>query len=99
MSYLRPEDCHSPRNRWSLFTVLEDHGPEDFSVAIGRWDGDACLAMRWNGSKENPVGNPQSRGLPTWFIMPDQYADKIIESLPADKQTLARTLIPALGKK
>ena len=34
--------------------------------------------MRWNGSDQNPIGNPQSRGLPTWFIVPDQHVDQIL---------------------
>ena len=36
--------------------------------------------MRWNGNRENPIGNPQSRGLPTWFIVPDEHARQIIET-------------------
>ena len=34
------------------------------------------LAMRWNGNKENPLGNPQSRGLSTWFIVPINIGDR-----------------------
>ena len=49
------------------------------SLAIGRWDGRPALAMRWNGTDDEPLGNPQSRGLPTWFIVPDQYVDPILE--------------------
>jgi len=38
--------------------------------------------MRWNGNKENPIGNPQSRGLPTWFIVPEQYWKQILQAEP-----------------
>lgn len=94
MSYIKPQDCHSPRAHWSLATVLDDRGPQDISVAVGRWDGTPCLAMRWNGTDEAPVGNPQSRGLPTWFILPDDYAEKILILLPLAKQNIAREFIP-----
>ena len=50
------------------------------SLAIGRWDNKPVLAMRWNGGKDSPIGNPQSRGLPTWFIVPDQHVRQILET-------------------
>ena len=90
--YVKPGDVHSPKRHWQLFHVLFDGGPgrdegdprpEDdsaVSLAVGRWDGDPVLAMRWNGSKSNPLGHPQSRGLPTWFIIPDQYVLPILEA-------------------
>jgi hypothetical protein len=74
--------------------VLEDRGPNNVSLAVGRWDGNPVLAMRWNGGPGSPVGNPQSRGLPTWFIVPGDYAEKIIVLLPLAKQNLAREFIP-----
>jgi hypothetical protein len=94
MSYIKPDDCNSPRAHWTLLTVLEDRGPENTSLAVGRWDGTPCLAIRWNGSDENPLGNPQSRGIPTWFILPDDYADNILRLLPLPKQNLARQFLP-----
>lgn len=67
------------------------------SLAIGRWDNQPTLAMRWNGSRENPLGNPQSRGLPTWFIVPEQYWNQILETEPYrfsdDKITFARNFL------
>jgi len=51
--------------------------------------------MRWNGDNdENPIGNPQSRGLPTWFVVPKGYVETILSTLPADKLTLARNFFP-----
>ena len=37
--------------------------------------------MRWNGNSNNPLGHPQSRGLSTWFIVPDQYVWPILETI------------------
>jgi hypothetical protein len=39
-----------------------------------RWDGAEALGVRWNGSPDNLLGNPQSRGIPTWYILPDEIA-------------------------
>lgn len=87
-TYIKPGDVLAPKRHWQLFHVLYDGGPSGgekenatgSSLAIGRWDTKPVLAMRWNGNKENPIGNPQSRGLPTWFIVPDEHARQILET-------------------
>jgi hypothetical protein len=87
-SYIKPADVHAPKRHWSLVHVLFDGGEgtennlSPSSLAIGRWDNKPVLAMRWNGNKENPLGNPQSRGLPTWFILPEQHWKQILETEP-----------------
>jgi hypothetical protein len=87
-SYIKPVDVHSPKRHWSLVHVLFDGGeftegnPSASSLAIGRWDNKPVLAMRWNGDEENPLGNPQSRGLPTWFIIPEQHWKQILQNEP-----------------
>ena len=95
--YTSPEDCHSPRKNWTLVKVLVDRGPSDISLAIGRWDQIPRLAIRWNGTSGEPLGNPQSRGLPTWFMLPPDYAQLILDGLPADDRALARKFIPKPG--
>lgn len=103
-TYIKPSDVHAPKRHWSLIHVLFDGGeateknPSPSSLAIGRWDNQPVLAMRWNGNKENPLGNPQSRGLPTWFVVPEQYWRQILESEPfksvhSDVITLARSFL------
>lgn len=86
-TYVKPGDVHAPKRHWQLFHVVFDGGDKGHpraqknsavSLAIGRWDGRPVLAIRWNGTKDNPLGNPQSRGLPTWFIIPDQYVQAIL---------------------
>jgi len=88
-----PASVTSPRLHWSLITVLEENR-EGVALAIGRWDNDPVLAMRWNGNERNPIGNPQSRGLPTWFVLPAWTYDGVLSKLTTDKQTLARTFFP-----
>ena len=93
-TYTPPTQCHSPRKYWTLLKVLEDRGANQTSLAIGRWNDKPCLAIRWNGSDSDPIGNPQSRGLPTWFVLPDHLTDIILQSLPPSDRALARNFIP-----
>jgi hypothetical protein len=93
-AYTPPDKVRSPKSRWMLSEVLEDLGEWGTSVAVGEWDEKRVLAIRWNGDADNPNGNPQSRGLPIWFILPE--GDKtlaILGTLDAAKQQLGRTLL------
>ncbi len=82
--YILPENVCSPKQRWSLIKVLHDGGEDGYSIALGRWDNNACIGMRWNGGEGSSIGNPQSRGLPTWFIVPENYQESILEQLSKD---------------
>ena len=73
---VNPKDVRSPKSRINgeitvLFTKYDANNSYSFSIARLNWDGKDCLAARWNGAKDNSgdIGNPQSRGLPTWFIL------------------------------
>lgn len=79
--YVIPGEVVSPKRQWSLVAVLYDRGEGQASVAIGRWDGEPVLAMRWNGTDDNTIGNPQSRGLPTWFILPREFRLPVLDEL------------------
>lgn len=95
--YTPPNEVTSPKLFWSLIDVLDPGAAGEAALALGRWDGKAFLAMRWNGDNVgNPIGNPQSRGLPTWFILPEgRYSEAIIQTLPPEKIALVRNFIPA----
>lgn len=95
MGYVDPKEVKSPREKWTLIDVLYDggEGPGAHAIAIGEWDGRRCLAMRWNGWKQKPAGNPQSRGIATWFIMPNDYDKEIVAKLPTEKQIIAKALL------
>lgn len=93
--YILPIEVISPKSRWSLIDVVDDQGPGEISVAVGRWDNRPRLGVRWNGRSENPIGNPQSRGLPTWFLMPEgNLCEAVIKELRPEKQALVRNFIP-----
>jgi len=85
-----PVTVVSPRDRWSLITVLRNEEAEAWSLALGRWDGKARLAIRWNW-KDDPgdKGNPVSHGMPTWFIVPEDLYETLLREVPEDKQRLA----------
>ena len=65
--------------------VLYDRGVSDVAVALGDWDGRPVIAMRWNGSDQpgNALGNPQSSGHSTWFVVPDFLSGALVSILRA----------------
>jgi len=100
MGYVKADQVRSPREHWTLIHVLVDQGEgnEDegrWSLAIGEWDGIRRLAMRWNGTKTKPAGNPQSRGIPTWFVLPPGFEEYLMPLVPADKGPLTKALMNA----
>jgi hypothetical protein len=77
MSYVHPQTVRSPRNRVGDVDVLynsSEHG--GWSVARLEYDDEPDrIGIRWNGTDgESGIGNPQSRGMPTWFVVPDELA-------------------------
>ena len=102
MAYTEAKDVRSPREHWSLIEVLVDQGErgvEDdegrWSLAIGEWDGERRLAARWNGGETRPAGNPQSRGIATWFVLPPEFEKPLLAIVPPEKLALAKALLNA----
>jgi hypothetical protein len=51
-------------------------------VARVEWEGSEKIGIRWNGSKDGPgIGNPQSRGNATWFLLPEELEKVILEKV------------------
>lgn len=78
-SYTRPQDVRSPKDHWVLIDVAVE--TPQWSVAVGEWDGRRCLATRWNGDEARPKGNPVSHGVPTWFVLPDEFVEPLLAAL------------------
>ena len=80
MAYIDPHTVLSPRNRVGsvdiLYSSRPDEGGESWSVARLEYDRvPDRIGIRWNGSEEEGgIGNPQSRGRPTWFVVPDDLS-------------------------
>ena len=83
MAYTPPNDVVSPKARLQLIKVLIDGGPGDVAYALARWDGNACIVFRWNGIDDQPLGNPQSRGLPTWVVELTARRDVELDTCPS----------------
>jgi hypothetical protein len=75
------KDVISPQDHWRLEWVVFESQETPYSIAIGRWDHDPALVMRWNGNEEKPKGNPVSRGFPTWFVISRKFQMAIINEL------------------
>lgn len=78
MGYTPPDLVLSPKGRVEELSVIYDGGEEGWSLAKMKWDGEPAVGIRWNGGSNDKkfpgIGNPQSRGVPTWFILPDEVA-------------------------
>lgn len=89
MDHIDPTTVTSPRARLHDVHVLHDGGPGSWSVAEFIWDDRPAVGIRWNGGKGQPrLGNPQSRGLPTWFIVPREMEDQV--RLAAERAAAAK---------
>jgi len=93
--FFRPQDVTTPKLQWKLIKVLHE-GSNDgggYSIAAGSWDDQSVIAMRWNPCEGRPLGNPQSRGLPTWFIVPEALNKAIISTLDPSAKTYAENFL------
>ena len=108
MAYQDPRLVKSPKGAVSHLRILYDGGEqtaayrewEGWSIAELEWYEEPTLACRWNGSADNEdvsaIGNPQSRGLPTWFIIPKPLQEAIRSRLKsAPDRERERTLVRA----
>lgn len=96
MSHIPPEKVISPKASWRLVDVIINNGPGECAYAIGMWGGKRRIGFRWNGSDESdesPLGNPQSRGLPTWTMLdPNLHMAvlKLVEKTNPGKTNIVR---------
>lgn len=87
MPYVDPSEVVGPRKTWKTKRIefSTGRGTEDepgWSVASGLLNGTPALAMRWNGRDgDSGPGSPQSRGFPTWFIIPAELAPGVMREI------------------
>jgi hypothetical protein len=96
MAYQNPRYVDAPRTRWRLIDILHNDGDGGAALAIGNWDGAPALAIRWNGSSgDSGVGSPQSRGIATWFILPNWMNESTLANgvVPRSKLRLAKAFL------
>ena len=93
MPYIKPDGVISPKAHWKLIRVLKDGGSGEIAYALGEWDGVPRIAIRWNGTDDSEIGNPQSRGLPTWTMLDSDIYLAIIQTLSEKDQVVACSLL------
>lgn len=81
MAYVEPATVVAPRASIRSVDVLYNAGPGGWSVARLEWEGEERLGIRWNGADGPGVGNPQSRAVPTWFVLPDELTAVVLQAV------------------
>lgn len=96
MPYIDPKTVVTPKARVRDVRVIFDNGEmeeESWSVAELKWDEKDMIGIRWNGDPRGKrIGTPVARGYPTWFIVPDELRETVLEKA----RELARGGQPAL---
>jgi len=91
--YHNPATVLSPKNSIEKVEVIFDGGigKNAFSIAKVIWNGKIRIAIRWNITEKEwneplkingsvkCVGEPNSRGYPTWFILPDCLLTSLLQ--------------------
>lgn len=81
MGYIDPATVLSPKNALSNLQVVFDSGAgeESWSIARFDWHGRPAVGIRWNGESAGPgIGTPQARGVPTWFVFPQELEEAVL---------------------
>lgn len=76
-------------NNFPSMEVLFDGGNDNFSLAVGQYNGDECIAIRWNGKTQNSFGipimgsydDPNKKPTPIWFIVPNELKSCILRNI------------------
>jgi len=77
MNFTNPDNVISPKGVVKDVRVIFNTGEGGWSLAKLQWEGKEVMGVRWNGHSENTLGNPQSRGIATWFVLPDEITGLI----------------------
>jgi hypothetical protein len=82
---MQPDLVRSPKERIRELRVIYTNREEGWSIAEIDWyhrsddEWRWRVGMRWDG-EEGELGNPQSSGHPTWFVVPEgEISDIILE--------------------
>jgi hypothetical protein len=82
MAYVEPATVWAPKASIRSVEVLYNRGQGEWSVARVTWEGRERIGIRWNGGADGPgIGNPQSRGNATWFILPDELKEVVLNRI------------------
>jgi len=93
MAYVEPATVWAPKASIRSVEILYNSkpgGPGGWSVARVNWEDENRIGIRWNGGEGPGVGNPQSRGNATWFILPNELQEVILNRI--DDLALSETI-------
>lgn len=108
MTYINPQDVISPKHSVANVRVIYNGGEWDsadpkwtgWAVCELDWEAKPSVGLRWNGTDGEPgVGNPQSRGLPTWLIVPEPLADVVLARVVAHRDGTVQDEVPVSPKR
>jgi hypothetical protein len=82
MAYIEPATVLAPKASVRSVQILHSTRNGGWSVARVGWEGSERIGIRWNGADDGPgIGNPQSRGNATWFILPQEFESVILDKI------------------
>jgi hypothetical protein len=88
MSYIEPTTVRAPKVSVRSVQVLRNTGPGGWSVARVKWEEEDRIGIRWNGSDDDTgIGNPQSRGNATWFLLPPELENVVLDCIEGLSQS------------
>ena len=93
MAYVEPATVWAPKASIRSVEILYNSkpgGPGGWSAASINWEGSEAIGIRWNGEEGSGIGNPQSRGNATWFILPNELQEVILNRI--DDLALSETI-------
>ena len=93
MAYLDPKLVLSPKGKVANLEIIIDKGEDSYALSTLDWEGKKRVGVRWNGGSDTSIGNPQSRGIPTWFILPDPIAESYLSVLLKEEKGLSNLKI------
>ena len=93
MAYLDHKLVLSPKGKVANIEVIIDKGKDSYALSILDWEGKRSVGVRWNGGSDGSIGTPQSRGIPTWFILPDLIAETYLNFLLEEEKGLSNLKI------
>jgi hypothetical protein len=96
--HIPPEEVVSPKANWRLIDVILDRGEGNCAYALGMWDNRRCVGFRWNGDADRPLGNPQSRGLPTWTVLDRALHTAVLKLIKKENKEKTQIVQAFFGK-
>jgi hypothetical protein len=82
MAYVEPSTVWAPKASIRSVEILYNRGAGEWSVARVIWEEVERVGIRWNGGDDSPgIGNPQSRGNATWFLLPPDLESAVLDRI------------------